>query len=165
MSRTITPDDVRAGYAAYNERWKYRNGLAPRLDLAEVLTGESWVQGNSFAGRNRETEMRKYINIGSFDRSIQALIDEGWLVQVSLREAERRGLQMRGAQPNGRYYVSAEIWEEARLRTGRRQRNLTRQRLHDRATGRILEIHQQELEQVYHDLCVEAGLDPEKETS
>jgi hypothetical protein len=129
------------------------------VDLAEKIAGQTFW-GNSMAGRSRQSHARSVVDYPQLERSVTALVKDGWLTAVTVEDARKLRLPTWGLVARGVYYLSTDDLAQAvaaHVAAGEAQR---RSELMTAAQDHILASRRDEVIARYQELCKREGLVP-----
>lgn len=127
------------------------------IDLAEAIAGQSfWAEGVP-----RQQAARKVLDWPQLERTVAALVQDGWLRQVSAADARAMRLGgTYGMTPSGRYYIAEADFRAAFAAQERGRRNEHRARLLAAAQAEVLAVYDGEVQRRYQVACQAVGLAP-----
>lgn len=156
MKKAADVAAVKDAYAACQGRVAHRPRCAVgALDLAEKIAGHSF-----FGAQSRQSLARKEVDWPQLMRSIDALVDDGWLRKITADEARKVHVTSYGMTQNGHYWISQQGYDEAIAVKQRTERERLRSSLSQTAARIIRERHEAEYRAEYERMCAEHGIEP-----
>jgi hypothetical protein len=157
----------------YSYRILHTNDMYPvdRWTIAETILGFDPIGSNNtntqFGGKSKSAWVNPHLSVGTLDRVLNQLVEDGVLVKVhkpDWRQRTDKAAQRLAAAVKFHHriagYVTKEALDESYDRLDANIRNSKRAKLMKQARDQIADKYAKQVQAVYAKMCADDGLDP-----